>query len=353
MPKDSQPGSVANSPGEPTAEKPQPEALPIDPKMSPQEILGILYGKGKPRMFVSCAMMVAACADIMVKWMEMVFTGRELPKRLPPPPPIDEWLSMYRRHHDLAKAMIGIDADSEAMEDFDSRGIGVLQRLPDMPEDERKEVIDQIPESIQREIIGLMMGAEWPPSLETIRAFVTEHDNDEWSGENAENLAATAEVQFFVRVWLPCWLQYQVYPPKLFHRARSGEIDALEDLIRLDKAVLCDWLIAEHWHAAVNGTDSGRRERLLKAAARRPRHPMTAKKARAYFAGLISQLAIGFHCDVTSTEIRTLFDRIARARGKDLIDTNLPEEPATFEAAIRNKRVWPSIPVPKKFDSKK
>jgi hypothetical protein len=50
-----------------------------------------------------------------------------------------------------------------------------------------------------------------------------------------------AENQFFMRVWLPCWMLYGEHPPRLMRRARQGDMNALQDLLRLQWPNETDW----------------------------------------------------------------------------------------------------------------
>lgn len=177
-----------------------------------------------------------------------------------------------------------------------------------------------------------------------MKSFILENDQ-ELAGEDEEGvdrMMHSAEGQFFFRVWLPCWLLYQSYPPLLMRRARRGDLDALDDLLRLDKSAICDPVLRRVWHEEVNSGNMGRRKRLLAAMAGRPKGRLTAKKMRANMGGLISQFASAFGCEVTEPEIKALFDRIAQAR-QGTHDVNLPLSPEARYKAIRRHRNWPSI----------
>jgi hypothetical protein len=93
-------------------------------------------------------------------------------------------------------------------------------------------------------------------------------DLPEWEPELPEELEAedifVPEVQFALWVWLPCWYETRRAPVQLLRDARQGDMDALETLLRIDKAVVHDSRISAHVHRA-EMTNPPRFERLAKA----------------------------------------------------------------------------------------
>ncbi len=63
---------------------------------------------------------------------------------------------------------------------------------------------------------------------------------------NTENATLSAEGFFSFRIFLPCWLHYFEYPASLYRRARLGNLDALDKLLRIDKRVIADTKISRH-----------------------------------------------------------------------------------------------------------
>jgi hypothetical protein len=45
-------------------------------------------------------------------------------------------------------------------------------------------------------------------------------------------------ILFYFKVWFPCWIEYCEFLPALMTKARNGETQALEQLIRLDPVIL-------------------------------------------------------------------------------------------------------------------
>lgn len=173
-----------------------------------------------------------------------------------------------------------------------------------------------------------------------------------WECECAEDealfdrLFASAAGQYWLCVWLPCVMYYRTYPPLLLRRAREGDDDALDRLLRLDESVVADPGILRRWHEIMHNGSGAERRRMLTAIAGRPKGRLDRKAMRLGLSGLISQFAIGFGCRVTAPEIKALFDAVERVRS-GRIDTSLPESAEAYSKAVQRNRSWPSLPTGK------
>lgn len=71
---------------------------------------------------------------------------------------------------------------------------------------------------------------------------------DDATPEQISTVQNSPEVLFLLRVWLPCWVEYGQPLDELLSTARTGDIDAIEKLLRLDNGtVTCDPLINRHY----------------------------------------------------------------------------------------------------------
>ncbi len=74
-----------------------------------------------------------------------------------------------------------------------------------------------------------------------------EHDPPEY----IQRLQQSPEVLFFLKVLWPCWVEYRVDLSELLADARSGKINAIEKLLRLDGGFIStDPQVAEHFTTA-------------------------------------------------------------------------------------------------------
>jgi hypothetical protein len=313
---------------------------------SPEEILKELRGHGKPFGFVLLAVQVADSADDVQRLISYGIGRKRPPKPLSPLPHIGIWLRMYRSHrqfnNDIGQAF-GFSQDLTA-----TNVQADLRLLSKASKDEIEKETADLSEEELKEFLLPFVGVPFPPDDRTLRALLDDLDSDAQPDQANEpdvfdGLLASPTGQFFIRVWLPCWILYRTYPPLLLRQARLGNHDALDKLIRLDKSVMPDPVIAQHLHEIMhNGTRSDQK-RFSKAMPNGPKVKLTKKSVRLGLAGLISQLALQAQCRVTAPEITRLFDAISRVRSQK-IDTSLSPSPDTMKRAIQRNRDWPSIP---------
>lgn len=314
--------------------------------MNGREVLKKLYGDGKPTMFVGNALVIALAADVIMDLIEWYLEIKKPPVELPRPDIAgmsDTWLKLYRSHHRIGLTGLGMFSDEQDVPEGALELCSFLAIAPNRSPDEVAGMSPELASEAHRLMLGMLVGVPFPPEQAVIDKCVEE----EWSmvaseGDEIGELMATPEMYFAFRVWLPCYTIYKTYPPVLFHRARCGDLDAMSKLIRLDKSVIGDRLIGKRWAETMLGGDAKDRKVLQDAMSGKVKGKLSEKAMRSQLAGLISQVAKTLKCEVTQSEIRELFDRIAKARGK-LVDTHLPDSPEAMQKAIQRNRNWPSL----------
>lgn len=149
------------------------------------------------------------------------------------------------------------------------------------------------------------------------------------------------ELAFMFLVAFPCWLLYKEWPSKVYRRARQGDISAINKLLRLDPFLLHDPAIGrEIQKVRIHGKLSIY-ENLLNAPLKPIKLKLTSRSIKDMLAGLISLLAETFKQPLTSTDIRDLFDAVAKDADNRDIDTSLPESQEAYSKAIqRNRPDW-------------
>lgn len=218
-------------------DEPQPEPLP-----STEDLIKHLYGNGKPLLFVLVATQIAASVDALTALMKELIGKKRSPKHVPPVPPITEWLRMYRRHNQMWNKVDLLQVLDDESEFTGQEGARGFRALVAMPSDERNEVIrENFSDDELRELLSLLAGIEFPPRQEVVTALVKHFEEEADSdADQLDDFMGDVEVQFFFRVWVPCWIIYQEYPSNLMRRARQGDLDAMDNLLRLDKSVIHD-----------------------------------------------------------------------------------------------------------------
>ena len=149
------------------------------------------------------------------------------------------------------------------------------------------------------------------------------------------------ESSFFCLVSTPCWLLYRISPTRLYRKARLGDLEALEKLLRLDPLMLHDPAIGKQIQAFRFKNKNNSYQTLLEAPLKRPKAKITRKKIKYTTAGLISAIATTIKFPLTEPDIRALFDAVAKDAEGKLIDSDLADSPESFYTAIwRERGFW-------------
>lgn len=135
------------------------------------------------------------------------------------------------------------------------------------------------------------------------------------------------------------------YPTFLLRRARLGDLDALCNLLRIDKSILCDPRIGEHIYQSSLLEDRTKFEKIVNALQGNLSGKYDLQKTKYIIAGFISVVSERFEHRLTAPEIQEIFNEVAVARGNgDLIDSDLPDSPEAFSKAIQRERsFWNKI----------
>ncbi len=314
--------------------------------ISPDEAFKLLRNSGQPWLFVILAVQIASSADWLRDLIRITVLGKKQLNPLPSRPPLSQWIKMYRNHRKMQNAVAIADGIPEELNASDT--LDLLRQIPQMDHDEIKEVITQCTEEEKRAIVRIFMGVPFPPDEPTLRTYLDELDSTSVL-ENSEEergfdaAIGTPELQYFIRVWLPCWVLYREYPPLLLRSARLGDIGALDRLLRLDKYIIGDPVIARRMSNIYATGTTSQRTQITSALGGKPKPRLTDKALRSGLGALISQLAYVFKTSVTAPQIEELFNRIEQVRTGRLHDPAVPTA-ETWSKAVRRQRNWPSLP---------
>ncbi|WP_319471300.1 hypothetical protein [uncultured Pseudodesulfovibrio sp.] len=227
---------------------------------------------------------------------------------------ISRWLEFYRSH----RKVLDISLDN------------IFSVLPDLSN--KLEIKNG-------EIVSTLNNEDFLTSEHPVGILISElmfSDNYPKTG----NVTLSDEGFFSFRIFLPCWLQYFEHPTSLFRRARLGDLDALDKLLRIDKRVIADTRISRH--IATHGINPQRPEfrRLVKAIEGAPRK-LSVTKVKTFLAAFLYGLSKHLGSPMTYPQIQDLFDQSAQERGLGLTDPDLEMAPHSFEKAVRrNLSFW-------------
>jgi len=195
------------------------------------------WGMGKPIPLMIAAQQIATGAAACLKMYQSFGKGVALERHISKIYP-SFWLSLYYDHRAVQNYMKtflqncgGLAAfaldffESLPESQFYIRKVGIEQVQQEWQEldiSEKQQLIDGIKE---------MMSEFFRLSLEDIQKDLSEQTEpriEQAINQSLEN----PEFLFFLRVTSPCWLLYGDYPARMLRKARNGDMDALEKLLR-------------------------------------------------------------------------------------------------------------------------
>ena len=181
-------------------------------------------------------------------------------------------------------------------------------------------------------------------SFHDIQSDIDDEPIDLQQKEDFLNSIEAVEASFFYLVIIPCWVLYQDYPTRLYRKARQGDYESLEKLIRLDSLMIHDPSIGKQIQLLRMKRKRLKFEALLDAVHKRPKSKITRKKIKYAYAGFLSAISSSVKTPLNEPQIRALFDAIAQDYKKNPIDTDLPNSPETFSKAIqRHRKPWQAL----------
>lgn len=264
-------------------------------------------------------------------------------RELGPPPPADVWERLYRRGDRLFERL-GNSLLLPICDHADLSGIGTFARSLAVSV---RGLRRSTPELVRLALSELQASEDWKRQW----ALALEAMNEGWAAHleelrrGAEPVVPedakmqTPEVQFFFRVWWPCWALYGQSANTLFTRAVSGDVQAFEKLARIDARFLSIPRVVDQWERwKLQGQTDACRLVGQAVAAKPLTTTIKAQKLRtiAQLFRLSRQFAacpLGSIVLLQLDDLRDLFDAAARDQGK-LVDEDLPKANETFRKAI-------------------
>ena len=307
------------------------------------------WAKDKPIGLAMIVIELAFDAEYCFECANQIKKGEGFIYRLPIPP-LDEWLALYKNHHRMFDLFNSTFIDSrglvESVKDFTgkmSKGLREVKKigLESIREEysklneEEKGIFKEALEEKKRELDKI-----YELQLQDIDSDINDEKDEELEKRIKRDISKP-EMRFFYQVFAPCFLLYKRFPKKLLIKARKGDIKYIEKLIRLDSSIIHDKKIAELVHKKSNNKMIN--DRIDSAMSNGINEKVTRKKMKMNIAGLISFFSMKRGRQLKESEIRALFDAIAKdkSKGDIIIDEDIPDRPEAFYKAIkRERRKW-------------
>ena len=285
------------------------------------------------------AIQMIAFAEPLSEYLAQVKEQSGLLAQLPIPD-LDEWLDLYKKPSRLKKMFRTFIVNFQEAEKLASEYYNSLMNgLKDLNLNEAQ--VDFIQDEFNKyglDVLNNEEGIDREKYKCTPKTLYSEFESTK--REYNFNLGQVATEQlFFLKVFAPCQFLYKTHPIKLLRKAKNGDIDALEKLMRVDNSIIFEKNISKIYHNSK--TKRIITERLDSAFGSTPKGKIDKQKIKMVFTGLISYFSDVLGHRLNEPEIRELFDRVAKMKKNGDIDTDIPDSPETFTKAIqRERKFW-------------
>ena len=307
------------------------------------------WAEGKHPFLAATALTSVGFSKVCCEISESVQTGKRIEGDIPLPS-LKTWLKLYNNPKRIGKALLNalgnVNDDTAKEADFlkllneeagkmQKNGEKYKAELEKIPPDERQKMFEDSKRKLEeyKELV--------------INDFVNEPTKKEGT-EFRKNLPKP-EFIFFMRVLVPCFSLYGIYPVDLLRQAQNGDDDALEKIIRLDKSIIFKPKISEIIHQAQALKEQARMSMIKKAFTSSPIVKMKMRAIKFYFGGLISYLSMAAKQKITAADIWRLYDAVSLDMNGDIDQDFADMTEETFAKEIQNARKqWHIILLPEK-----
>ena len=237
-------------------------------------------------------------------------------------PPYNKWLNYYRNHYLIKQYFDNTFLNSDK---FFSLFTNYLNTFPEKPTLNTKNTDEKNLKEV------------YQAGLDVIEAEI-KAIKPEYSPEQGKGFLQP-EFIFLLKVFIPCVFQFREHPTKLYRCARLGDLDALDNLLRIDKAILCDPQISRHIYRASLEKNRANFERLAKAVEGSLSGRLNPQRTKFILAGFLSVFSEKLGHRLSAPDIQALFNAVAADMGRgEMIDTDLPDSPEAFSRAVNRER---------------
>lgn len=146
---------------------------------------------------------------------------------------------------------------------------------------------------------------------------------------------------FYLLVYAPCYVFYQTSPSTLYRKALSGDVPAIENLIKLDPLIIHDPALGFQIQSVRLHGKTNDYELIVDAITKQPgiNYKKITDERRSIKSDHGGQILCMFSCfrySLKASEVRELFDSLAFDYDGNLIDTDI-KKPAGFDKAVQKK----------------
>ena len=238
---------------------------------------------------------------------------------------IEEWSRFYRDkeylHLKLAECVVG---PTQAVE---------------LLNDDGTEMIKPQSGSLLSDIISLVPSNKAEDIPSQLIHFMSDLNNNKLDDEAIKSIELPLAYLFVMQVYFPCIVYYKQLPFSLYSEAVAGDVESLDQLLRLDKSIIADCNIGQKWHEAMLAGYYPQRKKLIDAVAGTISAPDSLKHIKVHFGAMLQLVGKSVGCEISPSEIRNLFDAVERdKKNVNHRDVDLPAEDGALQKALSRAR---------------
>jgi len=247
---------------------------------------------------------------------------------------IDAWTKLYKKHRLLCKALYQyLQREDDNWILLQSKPIRLFSRIFLTGTLKQRQRLLRAMGTVTEE-----KGREYVKELNAAISSWLEDLAQDKPTKNITHESLPLEPVFLLKIYAFCWLEYGEHFTTIYRKARQGDFEAIEKLLRIDPLILHDKFIREHYTTAPEAISH-----LLQTAYNNPRKSiLKVSQIKSSLCGFISAFFehVGQQA-VTPMQIRELFDSLARDLERKSIDEDLPDEYDAFRKAVkRYHKFW-------------
>jgi hypothetical protein len=212
------------------------------------------WAKDKSFLLKIASLVIVGIEEEILGFMQGVKAEKRIEGYIPLPD-ADEWLNLYRKHRKIhegvADALRQVDDVAAKTVDFYEQLLSGFHHLRQFKNQEVKKMMEELKPNEKKKISDYLQN-----KFQELQNYITENivledetlkeEYDEEEKKRIRLLFHNPEMLFFIRVWAPCLFLYGDYPIRLLRKARQGDEDALDKLLRLDRTVIYDSRVKIH-----------------------------------------------------------------------------------------------------------
>jgi hypothetical protein len=313
------------------------EALTILTKADIQLKAILKWSEKKPAEVVVTSTSIAWSTETLFELVRACRAG-QVQTNLCSAPNVDEWLSLYTDNRRIKREIRGLLRSTgnhpQGISEFDNRTSSLSNKIKQYGD------IESIPIELKNELKTHLSESK-SGLMENHLQYLSKNIHGANQEDLPDDVMMSPTMIFILAVYFTSWLIYRQPPVILLRKARQGNIDDIENLLRLDPTALIDKKISAHFHNARFQKNQHRYGRILNSLNKQPKVKVTLAKMKMNMAGLISVQSESLGHRLNEPEIRALYDAFAKDKGFFDIDTDIPNSPEAFSRAInRERKFW-------------